>query len=87
MARSDRLFAPILAAVVLTLASCRGGDVPVSSAKDTAEHIRKAASYCASHHKTADCALHSAHNTRIAGCRIQNCHFPLFLPGVTLDPP
>ena len=34
-ARSDRLFAPILAAVVLTLASCRGGDVPVSSAKDT----------------------------------------------------
>ena len=35
MARSDRLFAPILAAVVLTLASCRGGDVPVSSAKDT----------------------------------------------------
>lgn len=33
--RSDRFLAPILAAVVLTLASCRGGDALVSSAKDT----------------------------------------------------
>ena len=34
-ARSDRLLALILAAVVLTLASCRGGDATVSSAEGT----------------------------------------------------
>ena len=52
--------------------------------QDISDHVGQASSNGTSHHKSADSPLHAAQSTGVSGCGLQDGHFSLVLPGVTL---